>query len=143
MSFLKSLDICGSGLTAQKLRMDTIAQNIANAQTTRTPDGGPYLKKQVVFSPMEEQGGFAGALRRASRAQGVEVSAIIEDANAIIPVYDPGHPDCDENGYVWMPDIDTVEEMVDMISATRSYEAGITAFNALKLMANRALEIGR
>ncbi|MGI5891304.1 MAG: flagellar basal body rod protein FlgC [Bacillota bacterium] len=143
MSFLNSLNISGSALTAQKLRMDIISQNIANAKTTRTPEGGPYIKKSVVFRPSEEQVSFKGILRNTQGIRGVEVTEIIENPNATIPVYDPSHPDADQNGYVMMPNINTVEEMIDMMSATRSIEANIAAFNSLIQMANRALEIGR
>ncbi len=143
MTFLNSLNISGSALTAQKLRMDIIAQNIANSKTTRTAEGGPYIRKMVVFSPGREEITFEGALKNARGIGGVEVSQIIESQEPLIPVYDPTHPDADENGYVLMPNINTVEEMIDMMSASRSYEANITAFNALKLMANRALDIGR
>jgi len=145
MSFLNSLDISGSALTAQKLRMDVISSNIANANTTRTEEGGPYKKKMVVFGPATGQSSFSGVLDSLEQANlgGVEVSEIVEDANAVKAVYDPDHPDADADGYVMMPDIDTVEEMVDMMSATRSYEANVTVFNAVKLMATKALEIGR
>lgn len=142
MSFLSSLNISGSGMSAQKLRMDVIAQNIANAETTRTDAGGPYLKKSVVFS--EKQAAFAGYLRRAQDISGgVAVTAIIENGQAVTRVYDPDHPDADAQGYVLMPEIDTAEQMVDMIAASRSYEANITAFNAVKFMASKALEIGK
>jgi len=143
MSFLQSLNISGSALTAQKLRMNIISQNIANAQTTRTEDGGPYIKKNVVFSSSDVDVSFAGTLNNAQKIQGVEVSAIVDSEEELTSVYNPDHPDADENGYVLMPNVDTVEEMIDMISATRSYEANITAFNALKSMATSALDIGR
>jgi flagellar basal-body rod protein FlgC len=143
MAFLDSLTISGSALTAQKLRMDVISQNIANAETTRTAQGGPYRRKLVVFS--EEQGSFESTLSQATanKPAGVSVSAIVEDQSDLKPVYDPDSPDADENGYVMMPNVDTTTEMIDMISATRSYEANVTAFNALKSMASKALEIGR
>jgi len=140
MPFLSSLNISGSGLTAQKLRMDVIAQNIANAETTRTEAGGPYLKKSVIFT--EQTASFNSALRSA-QAGGVAVTGIVENRDAVARVYDPGHPDADELGYVSMPQINTTEEMVDMISASRSYQANITAFNAAKYMAGKALEIGK
>ncbi|HWQ50782.1 MAG TPA: flagellar basal body rod protein FlgC [Terriglobales bacterium] len=141
MSFLSSLNISGSGLTAQKLRMDVIAQNIANAETTRTEEGGPYLKKSVVFA--ERSPSFADILKGKERMGGVAVTGIVQDENAVRMVYDPGHPDADAAGYVAMPDISTVEEMVDLITAGRSYESNITAFNAVKYMAAKALEIGK
>jgi flagellar basal-body rod protein FlgC len=146
MSFLNSLSIAGSALTAERFRMDIISQNIANASTTRTEDGGPYLRKLVVLSESKQEDAFGNALKAADQSEsnsGVVVSAIIEDAEGLKSVYDPTHPDADGNGYVTMPNVNTTEEMIDMISATRSYEANITAFNAVKLMATKALEIGR
>ena len=144
MSFLSALDISGSALTAQKLRMDIISQNLANANTTRTEDGGPYIRQTVVLTPADVNGtSAAGSISGTGGAQGVSVSQIVEDTEGLKYVYDPTHPDADENGYVAMPNVDTVKEMIDMISATRSYEANITAFNAVKQMAANALDIGR
>jgi flagellar basal-body rod protein FlgC len=146
MSFFKTFNISASGLTAQRLRMDIIAQNIANVNTTRTEDGTPYRRKTVVF---EERGEvpFSQYLSGASRQQyltggGVRVSAIVEDPSPFKEVYDPSNPDADENGIVRMPNVDIVTEMVNMISATRAYEANVTALNASKSMASKALEIG-
>jgi len=147
LSFLSSLDISGSALTAQRLRMDVISSNLANASTTKTEEGDPYRRKMVVFRPAGGNLSFAEAFRTAAGNMknfgGVEASAVVEDPSPLKPVYDPSHPDADENGYVMMPNVDTVTEMVDMISATRSYEANITALNAVKLMASKALDIGR
>jgi len=146
MSFLNALNISGSALTAQKFRMDVISSNIANASTTRTEEGGPYRRKMVVFQPAQEESSFSGIMDSLSRGGdlgGVEVSEVVEDADFFKAVYNPNHPDADEDGYVMMPNIDTVEEMVDMMSATRSYEANVTVFNAVKLMAVKALEIGK
>ncbi len=145
MAFLKSLNISGSALTAQKLRMEIISQNMANASVTRTEAGGPYRRKLVTLRENSEDASFSdvfGALGEEQPA-GVMVSDITEDPREGKPVYNPDHPDADENGYVMMPNVDTLEEMIDMMSATRSYEANITAFNAVKLMAAKALEIGR
>lgn len=146
--FLQSMNITGSALTAQKLRMEIISSNIANASTTRTESGKSYRRKMVVFTPVGGNNSFEtilGTLKENGNVNGngVKVSAIIEDQSPLKPVYNPSHPDADENGYVMMPNVDTVEEMVDMMSATRSYEANITALNAIKLMATKALEIGR
>ena len=139
MSFLNSFDISVSGLTAQRQRLDTVAENIANAQTTRTADGGPYRRKIVSFQ--EE---FNSRLRRSGMEKGgVRVSQITEDQRDLIPVYDPDHPDANEEGYVMMPNVDLVKETVDGMAATRSYEANITAFNAIKMMSQKALEIGK
>lgn len=120
--------------------MDILAQNIANAETTRTEDGGPYLKKSVVFS--EQKSSFDEILKE-RQSGGVAITEIIENPDAVKRVYDPDHPDADADGYVLMPDISTTEQMVDLISASRSYEANITAFNAVKYMAAKALEIGK
>jgi flagellar basal-body rod protein FlgC len=140
------MNITGSALTAQKLRMDIISSNIANASTTRTENGESYRRKMVVFTPVEGNGQFKGVLDSLYPGKtpgGVKVSSIVEDQSPLKPVYNPSHPDADANGYIYMPNVDTVEEMVDMMSATRSYEANVTALNAIKLMAAKALEIGR
>lgn len=146
MSFLNSIDISASGLTAQRLRLDVISQNIANVNTTRTQSGGPYRRKAVIFEDKNEHQPFAQVLANSRQAQakgGVRVSRIEEDASPFIMNYDPGHPDADEEGYVAMPNVNIVSEMVNMISASRSYEANVTAMNAAKSMAVKALEIGR
>jgi len=145
MGFLRSMDISGSALTAQRLRMDIIAENLANAETTRTANGQPYRRKITVMGE-REQVPFSKHLSDSTEkitGNGVRVSEIIEDESDFKLVHDPSHPDADENGYVRMPNVDTVKEMVDMMSATRSYEANITAINTFKTMAIKALEIGR
>lgn len=144
MSFLNSLNISGSGMTAQKLRMDIIAQNLANSGTTRTDEGGTYRRKLVVFK--ESENNFSSIYSKASelvKAGGVTVDSVVEDQSEFKIKYDPDNPDADENGYVSLPNVDSLEEMIDMISATRSYEANITAFNAIKYMASKALTIGQ
>jgi len=145
MDFLKSFNISGSGLTAQKMRMDVISQNIANAEVTRTEDGTPYRRKMVVLSSIKENGSFKDALESASSAKGggVYVKSIVEDPSALLPVYNPTHPDANEEGYVMLPNVNTAQEMIDMLSASRAYEANVTAFNATKAMVMKALEIGR
>lgn len=145
MSFLKSMNISSSALTAQSLRMDTIAENIANANTTRTADGQPYRRKIVTFAQAEGSS-FAQHLKdylNGNSGGGVAVRSIENDPSPFKLVYDPDHPDADENGYVSMPNVDITKEMVDMISATRSYEANVTALNAFKNIAMKALEIGK
>ena len=144
MDFLSSLNISGSGLTAQKMRMDIISQNIANADVTKTESGGPYVRKQVVLRSIEGND-FRSALEKASGSigKGVKVEQILEDSSPPVPVFDPTHPDADEKGYVMMPNVNTTQEMVDMLGASRAYEANVTAFNAVKSMAMKALEIGR
>lgn len=129
MSVFSSMRISASGLTAERLRMDVIASNIANANTTRTPEGGPFERQQVIFASAGDKG--------------VKVTAILPDGSPPRKVYDPGHPDADSTGYVSMPDVDVVKEMVDMITATRAYEANVTALNSAKYMALKALDIGK
>ena len=145
MDFLSSLNISGSGLTAQKLRMDVISQNIANADVTRTEDGTPYRRKMVVLGSINGNGTFRDALNNASAVKtgGVKVDSIVEDQSDLVPVYNPNHPDANEEGYVMMPNVNTAQEMIDMLSASRAYEASVTAFNATKTMLQKALEIGR
>ncbi len=150
MAFLSSLDISGSALTAQRLRMDVISQNIANANTTRIENGEPYRRRAVVFSERPGDTGFASFLNRAREGQtqpspgrGVVVSSIATDMSDFKTEYDPTHPDADADGYVRYPNVNEVTEMVDMMAATRAYEANITALNATKNMALKALEIGR
>ncbi len=147
MGFFTSLDIGASGLTAQRLRMDTISQNIANVNTTRTEDGTPYRRREVIFEERTGSDSFSSMLSAASNrldnGQGVRVSKIVEDSSEFRKEYDPGHPEADENGYVSKPNVDIVTEMVNMISATRSYEANVTSINATKSMALKALEIGK
>ncbi|HOK42039.1 MAG TPA: flagellar basal body rod protein FlgC [Thermoclostridium caenicola] len=147
MAVFNAFSISSSALTAQRLRMDIISQNIANVNTTRTADGTPYRRKTVVFAEREGTS-FSQYLSEASKGRylaggGVRVSAIVEDPSPFREVYDPSHPDADENGIVRMPNVEIVTEMVNMISATRAYEANITALNASKSMASKALEIGR
>jgi flagellar basal-body rod protein FlgC len=147
MGYFSALDISSSGLTAQRLRMDTISQNIANANTTRTENGTPYRRKVVVFEERAQGRPFSDYLSESSRGKiagnGVRVVNIIEDQSEFKKVYEPGHPDADKDGYVQMPNVDTITEMINMISATRSYEANVTAINATKSMALKALEIGK
>lgn len=144
MGFLSSMDISASGMTAQRLRMDVISQNIANIDTTRTANGQPYRRQVVALS--QKGGSFAQHLSRA-RAQaagrGVVVSRIVEDTSDFKLSYDPSHPDAGEDGYVRYPNVDEAQEMIDMMSAVRAYEANVTALNATKAMALKALEIGR
>jgi len=135
VSNISSIDISASGLFAQRVRLDAIASNIANVNTTRTESGGPYRKQEVVF--MSNTNPFE------SGRAGVEVDEVVESQDPPKMVYDPSHPDADASGMVAMPNINIVEEMVDMITATRSYEANVQAIQAAKSMANRAMEIGR
>lgn len=140
------IDAAASGLTAERLRMDVISNNIANVNTTRTADGGPYRRQMVVFEPRTSQATFAQLLSRTLDGEagaGVRVVGITKDNSPTRKVYDPGHPDANKEGYVEMPNINIVTEMVDMITATRAYEANVTSVNASKSMALKALEIGK
>lgn len=145
MSFLNSLNISGSGLTAQRLRMDIISENIANIDTTRTEAGkGPYRRKVVVLTSKDDfKGMLVKNLNENKVNGGVEVSEIVEDPSDFKLAYDPAHPDADENGYVSMPNVDSLKETVDMMESFRAYQANITALNTTKQMAIKALEIGR
>ena len=150
MSFLSTIDISASGLTAQRLRMDTIANNMANAETTRVANGtGPYHRQVVVFEARSgEKASFNNILEAQMQAtgSGVRVKEIREISDAESPyrrVYDPSHPDADAQGYVNCPNVNIVEEMINMISSTRAYEANAKVIEGTKSMAARALEIGR
>jgi flagellar basal-body rod protein FlgC len=148
MSLFGALDISASGLTAERLRMNVTAENLANAQTTRGANGQPYRRKEVLLAEVPQGGGFGATLASAmgpktGRAGGVEVAGIVEDATNFKTVYDPGHPDADAKGYVKMPNVDTVTEMVDLISASRSYEANVTAMQAAKQMFTKTLDLLR
>jgi len=141
-----AIDISGSALSAERLRMDVTAENLANAQTTRGPHGGPYRRKVVVLQSAGP--GFGSALAGAMGGgrggpAGVQPAAILEDGSPPRLVYDPGHPDADALGYVRMPNVDPVTEMVDLITASRGYEANVTAMQAAKAMFTKTLEILR
>ena len=142
MAFLDSMNISASALTAQRYRMDIIAENIANINTTRTAEGGAYRRKYVVFEAVGGGQTFTSILNDAAGAAGVRISMVGEDPSDFKLEYDPSHPDANEEGYVQHPNVDLTKEMIDMISAYRSYEANITAFNAFKDMAVKTLEIG-
>ncbi|WP_394523126.1 flagellar basal body rod protein FlgC [Lacrimispora sp. JR3] len=148
MSFLSSMNISASAMTAQRLRLDVASENIANIDTTRTEAGGPYRRKMVVLEARNENSFKRTLMNAAGRSLqqstgGVRVSQIMDDTSPLKSVYNPEHPDADEDGYVQMPNVDLIKETVDSMSATRSYEANITAFNAIKMMASKALEIGK
>lgn len=146
MSILSSIRISASGLTAQRLRLDLIASNLANMDTTRTPAGGPYRRQQAVFSPIARAVPFRSLLSGGANVtpgQGVQVVAIQQDTRPPRLVYEPDHPDADAQGMVAYPNINLVTEMVDMMGASRAYEAGVTALNTAKNMASRALDILR
>ncbi len=135
MRVFRSMDIGASGLTAERLRLDIIASNLANAQSTRTADGEAFRRKLPVFA--ESQVAPAGM------PGGVRVAAVVDDPSPLKRVYDPSHQDADEDGYVLMPNVEVIREMVDMVTATRAYEANATVISASKSLASKALEIGR
>ena len=144
MDFLTGLRIGSSGMTAQRMRMNTISSNIANVNTTRTPEGGPYRRKDVVLESMPDAKSFNEILSgQQERFQRVQVTDITSDLKAPLLKYEPDHPDANEEGYVAYPNINLMEEMANMIQATRAYEANVSAIQAVKGMANSALEIGR
>ena len=146
MGMFTSFDINASGMTAQRYRMDIISENIANANTTRTEDGTPYRRKVVTFEEKGSHTPFAHVLNQARdkySGSGVKVTGVYEDTwTEMNKVYDPSHPDADENGYVTYPNVDTVTEMVNLIDASRSYEANATAFESSKSIAVQGLNIG-
>lgn len=145
MDFFSSMDISASALSAERTRMNLISSNLANANSTRTAEGGPYRRKDAVFTatPLDPPGSFSAALGKASAARGVEVTRIQEDPRPPRLQYEPNNPDADPQGYVAYPNVNVVEEMADMITASRSYEANVTAANAAKAMALKTLELGR
>ena len=126
MSFFDSMNIVGSAMTAERFRMDVALQNIANANTTRTESGEPYRRKQVVF-----------------QERAVDFAEVVESDRDFVPVYDPSHPDANEEGYVLMPNVDTTEERIDLMAASNAYEANLTALSVVKALALKALEIGK
>ncbi|MCM1226923.1 MAG: flagellar basal body rod protein FlgC [Clostridium sp.] len=140
MAFLNSLNIVGSALTAERFRSNIILQNIANQTTTRTENGEPYRRKQVIFHTREMS--FDDTLSQAIGG-GVRVAEVVESQEEFTPVYDPDNPDADEEGYVYYPNVNNTEEQVDLLDASRVYEANISALSVVKAMAAKALEIGK
>lgn len=141
-SMLQTLKITGSALTAERFRMNIIAQNMANINTTRTASGEPYRRKQVIF---EERGlDFRSALADEEyklKNGGVRAAKVVESQRDFTPVYDPGNPEADENGYVMYPNVNRTEEQIDLMAATRAYEANLTVLNTVKATINKALEV--
>ena len=136
--------ISASGLRAQRLRMDVIAANLANAQSTRTPEGGPYRRRDVVLEAVPQNESFDDMLASGGAAtEAVKVARVVADTRPPQILFDPGHPDANAEGYVAMPNVNVVTEMVDLMSATRAYEANVTALNATKRVLEAALDIGR
>ncbi len=143
MDIFASMHVSASALKANRIRLNAISSNLANVETTSTPEGGPYKKKSVYFqsTPLSFKEHLDSNMQ--TTVQGVRVTKIIEDPDPPKTVYKPSHPDSDENGYVKMPNISVLKETVDMMSATRSYEANVTVIKSAKRMALKALEIGR
>jgi flagellar basal-body rod protein FlgC len=136
MSLLTAIDVNASGLSAQRRRVELASSNLANSQTTRTEEGGPYRRKDVVFQTVLGQATGEGV-------EGVEVAEVVEDPRPFDRRYEPGHPDADAEGYVAYPNVSPMEEMTTLTAASRSYEANLAAISVLKSMINRTLEIGR
>jgi len=145
MDLFSSMEVSSSALAAERLRMNLISSNLANANSTRTPEGGPYRRKDAVFSAVPMADSFRSVLNRMSQGnpRRVEVSNVVQDPNPPRMQYDPTHPDANPQGYVSLPNVNVIEEMADMISASRTYEANITAVQAAKSMAMKTLELGR
>ena len=147
MSIFNSINVSTSALTAEKTRIDIIAKNMANVNTTNTTGGMPYRRQMVIFEE-NKRDSFSALLNKHRNklngdGDGVKISKIVEDESPFKLVYEPGHPEADEEGYVKMPNVDIVKEMVDLISAQRSYDANVTSINTSKSMLMKALEIGR
>ena len=141
MSLVRAFDVSASGLSAQRTRMEAIASNLANAETTRTAEGGPYRRKLPVFMAQSELVPFEDVLGRALYR--VRVSAVVDDPSPPVLRHEPGHPDADADGMVAYPNVDPMQEMIDMLSATRSYEANVTALKTLRTLQNASLDIIR
>src|SRR5438876_5528276 len=146
MNIFTALDINATGLTAQRQRIEVISSNLANASTTRTTEGGPYRRKDLVFESTSPESSFASAFSAQLESgveQAVQVIGIYEDASPFIRKYEPAHPDADAEGYVTYPNVSPIEEMVNLLSATRSFEANTQTINAIKEIAAKSVEIGR
>jgi flagellar basal-body rod protein FlgC len=148
MNLFKMFAISGAGMAAQRERMSVITGNLANSETTRTPEGGPYRRRDILFQAVPANGEFADLLSESSfdgpeGLLSVEVAGIRQSSRAPRQIFDPNHPDANAAGYVSLPDINAIEEMVDLMSAVRTYEANLTAYNTTKGLVRRLLEIGR
>jgi len=145
MELFKSMDISASGLQAQRIMVNTISTNLANVHTTRTPEGGPYRRRQAIFSSSPLSRNFPDILsfRMGQQSTGVKAEVVEDTQRKGEMIYDPSHPDADESGVVSLPNVNVVEEMVALLGAMRSYEANVTAFNTSKQMAMKSLDIGK
>ncbi len=142
MSLFSSLQVSASGMAAQRTRAEMLVENMANAETTRTPDGGPYRRKDVVFTSDVQSSPFS-AVFQSEMAEGVRVAQVVQDDRPPEMRYMPGHPDADANGYVAFPRMNPAEEMVDLLNASRSYQGNVAAMTAVKDMINRSIDILR
>jgi flagellar basal-body rod protein FlgC len=147
MDLFKIFSVSGSGMAAQRSRMTVVAGNLANSETTRTPDGGPYRRRDIIFKAVAADGEFGAEFGKLSdglnEVQGVEVVGVKQSSRPARKIFDPHHPDADGEGYVALPNINAMEEMVDMLSAVRSYEANLATYNTTKSLIRRILDIGR
>jgi flagellar basal-body rod protein FlgC len=141
MDFFTTFKICSAGLSAQRAKLDVITSNIANVNTTSTPEGGPYKRKMITFSAESLKEGFDKSLEDAVRT--VKVKSVVDEKEGFKKIFDPGHPDADKDGSVTLPNVNLMLEMTDLITASRSYEACATAFDAAKNMALKAMDIGK
>lgn len=141
MNLFDTMSISASGMSAQRLRAEVLAENLANAETTRTADGGPYRRRDVVFAQADGTPSFSSVLNEQLR--GVEVAEVVEDTSAPEKRYMPGHPDADKDGYVAFPKLNPAEEMVDLMGASRGYQANVAAISALKDMVQRTIDLFR
>jgi flagellar basal-body rod protein FlgC len=141
MEFFTAFKICSAGLSAQRSKLDVITSNIANANTTSTPEGGPYKRKMITFSAEPLKEGFDKTLEDAVRT--VKINNVVEEKDGFKRIFDPAHPDADKDGFVTLPNVNVMLEMTELITANRSYEACATAFDAAKNMALKAMDIGK
>lgn len=145
MDFMTALDIGASALSAERTHMNIISMNLANVKTTRTPEGGPYRRKTVIMAAQEVDSPFSKQMESAldRELRGVRVMHVAQDKRPLKSVYEPGHPDANAEGFVFYPDINVVEEMANMMTIQRNYEANVSTMDAIKTMYNKALELGR
>ena len=143
MSLFNSLSVSASGMSAQRLRAEVLVENLANSETTRTPEGGPYRRKDVMFQSAPQTGPFSSVFQAELEGNGVEVAGVVEDDREPDRRYMPGHPDADDKGYVAYPRINPASDMVDLMSASRGYQANVAAMSAVKDMINRSIDLLR
>jgi flagellar basal-body rod protein FlgC len=143
MSLFSLLSVSASGMSAQRTRAELLVENLANAETTRTPEGGPYRRKDVVFGTESQASPFASVFANEVQASGVSVSEVVEDTREPEKRYLPGHPDADVNGYVAFPRVNPAEDMVDLMGASRGYQANVAAMSAVKEMIHRSIDLLR